>query len=259
MYRRTMHAWELEPEPIPEPELELLGPRVSAPARVQARCSYLQLVQASPSLAPAWTNHVQWARRRPTLLQAAQRRLAWAEVLLPIPVRRALDWLVSDMVEMVGGQFVIGLMFPQSEPCVASMIAAIKASDETELLLLLASSADVNGVDLRPQHAHRGASGGTALLAACLHNNVRAVQILVKHGAEVDKSDEIGGWSPLMVAAGSGYTGAVHELLSAGADWRRKTHLGETALDWARVRGKTDTVAEIENWASREAPNMTSA
>ena len=77
---------------------------------------------------------------------------------------------------------------------------------------------------------------------------------MVEHGADVDKSDEVGGWSPLMVAAGSGYTGAVHELLSAGADWRRKTHLGETALDWARMRGKTDTVAEIENWASREAP-----
>ena len=229
-----------------EPEPEVAGPLSrAAPA-------YLQLVNAEPSLAPAWTSRVPWARCRQTLLQAAQLRLVWAVVLLPIEAPRPLDYLVSDVVGLVGSQYVIGLMFPQTEPCVASMIAAIKARDETELVLLLACSADVNGVDSRPQHTHRAASSGTALLAACLHNNEPAVEILLEHGAEVDKSDEVGGWSPLMVAAGSGYSGVVRALLLAGADWRRKTQRGETALDWAMLRGKRETVAEIEAWARQD-------
>ena len=230
----------------PEPRPEAAGPLSTAPA-------YLQLVHAEPSLAPAWTSRVHWARCRPTLLQAAQLRLVWAAALLPIAARRPLDDLVPDLVELVGSQYIIGLMFPRTEPCVASMIAAIKASDETELVLLLACGADVNGVDARPQHTHRAASSGTALLAACLHNNGRAVERLIEHGAEVDKSDEVGGWSPLMVAAGSGYSSVVRALLLAGADWRRKTQRGETALDWARFRGKSETVAEIEAWARQEA------
>ena len=244
----------LAPEPEPEPE----QPEPEPESLQHAALSYLQSVHLEPSLAPPWTSSVPWARCRCTLLQAAQRRLAWAEALLPVAPPRALDCLVADMVEMVGGH-VIGLLFPQTEPCTRSLIAAAKASDETELQLLLAVSADVNGVERGQQH--RGASGGTALLSACLHNHRRVVEILLEHGAEVDKSDEVGGWSPLLVAAGSGYADICRVLLSAGADWRRKTHAGETALDWARLRGKVETAVVIENWAraERAAPPISAA
>jgi hypothetical protein len=79
---------------------------------------------------------------------------------------------------------------------------AAKTSDETELQLLLPVSADVNCV-VRGQQ-HRGASGGTALLSVCLHKHRRAVEILLEHGAKVDKSDEEAGWwAPLLVASGT--------------------------------------------------------
>ena len=84
---------------------------------------------------------------------------------------------------------------------------------------------------------------------------------LISMQAVPDKSDEVGGWSPLLVAAGSGYADICRVLLSAGADWRRKTHAGETALDWARLRGKVETAVVIENWARAErvAPPISAA
>jgi hypothetical protein len=64
--------------------------------------------------------------------------------------------------------------------------------------------------------------------------NVAAVAALIKHGAEVDVPLPREGWTPLHVAAYEGSARAVEVLLNAGADARRRTPDGRTALDLAR-------------------------
>ena len=61
---------------------------------------------------------------------------------------------------------------------------------------------------------------------------MRAVELLLESGADVDRADRLGE-TPLHVAASQGYTGAVECLLAWGADCERQNANGRTPLDEA--------------------------
>ena len=75
----------------------------------------------------------------------------------------------------------------------------------------------------------------SALQWASLLGHEHVVRALLLAGAEVDAA--VFGETPLMFACRHGHLGAARELLLAGADRRRKTALGATALSIARARG----------------------
>ena len=204
--------------------------------------AYLAMVGAAPS--PAASDCWQSVRLPPTappdLLQAAQRRLAFASVTIQGSSPPPTVSVVADLVEAVGRE-VRGVEYPRREPTASSLVAAAEAADEKEVQLLLAAGVDIDAVS---------ASGATALQVAVKRNGAAMVELLVKAGADVELADADTSFPPLLVAAGSGYSEVISVLLEAGADWTRQTGgTGETALDWARLRGKHDAAAALERWA----------
>ncbi len=121
----------------------------------------------------------------------------------------------------------------------------------------------------------RSRNGDTALMIAAFLPDAVAVQVLLEHGAEVNRS----GWTPLhyaaasgsilvirvlldhhayidaespnkttplMMAARAGHRSAVQYLLDEGADLLLKNEVGLGAADFARAQGHTDLAAALE-------------
>ena len=81
------------------------------------------------------------------------------------------------------------------------------------------------------------------LLHAITNNDFRAVEELIKSGADVNASFEgLDGWTPLIQSAYQGNTEIVKVLVSAGADLDLADSTGGTALMSACITGKSQTV-----------------
>ncbi|KAK5657620.1 hypothetical protein OQA88_2692 [Cercophora sp. LCS_1] len=102
----------------------------------------------------------------------------------------------------------------------AALGEAVVYGDERKALWLLRRGANVN-VQLRGLY-------GTPLLAACYHQNVRAVMLLLKSGADVNVAAAVhsteleatGSWfgTPLQLACLLGLRAVAHALIEGGAD-----------------------------------------
>ena len=107
-----------------------------------------------------------------------------------------------------------------------------------------------NGTD---PNLRAGVNHWPAIMHAIHKGQREAVKALIAAHADVNISEE--GMTPLMMAAGYGYDGIVHDLLKAGADPRRKMPDGTTALELAVV-GVPDidrfTVGACQTAAVRE-------
>ena len=91
-----------------------------------------------------------------------------------------------------------------------------------------------------------GPENRTALMAASTfkdEKHEKVLELLIKYGAEVNKTD-IHGFSALEYAAASGTPNALKTLLNAGADLHHKTHDNKTAADLALEYGHTE-IAKI--------------
>ena len=110
------------------------------------------------------------------------------------------------------------------------IIGAARGGDTTRLEQLLAAGADPN--------VQAGVNHWTPLLHAIHKNQVGSVRVLLDHGARIDAPGG-GGVTPLIMAAGYGYTPIVRMLLDAGADPRLSDHHGTDALS-AAVAGVPD-------------------
>ena len=82
----------------------------------------------------------------------------------------------------------------------------------------------------------------TALMAAALHKQAKAVELLLQHGADPDLQNNYGG-TAMTRAAQFGYTNIVQLLLDNGADHTLKNKQNETALDIAIDMGNEELVA----------------
>jgi hypothetical protein len=110
-----------------------------------------------------------------------------------------------------------------------SFIGAVRSGDVAEVRQKLAQGADPN--------APEGVNEWTPLLHAVHKNQIGSVAALLEGHADPNRS--VNGMTPLMMAAGYGYTPIVRLLLARGADPRIRDLDGGTAVDYA-VMGMTD-------------------
>jgi hypothetical protein len=110
-----------------------------------------------------------------------------------------------------------------------SFIGAVRDGDVVAVRQMLAQGADPNASD--------GVNDWTPLLHAIHKNQLGSVEALIDGRADPNRA--VNGETPLMMAAGYGYTPIVKLLLARGADPRVRNADGETAVDYA-VTGVTD-------------------
>ncbi len=83
--------------------------------------------------------------------------------------------------------------------------------------------------------------GITALLFACVHNNLSLVNLLVASGADINH-ENVHRWTPLLVATENGRYDIIQFLLSNGARPDAKTSTNRTALSIASKKGHLSIV-----------------
>ena len=118
-----------------------------------------------------------------------------------------------------------------SEADLQEAVIAASRSGKVELLPELKA----HGANLKEGS---GVNGWSPLKHAIHKNQLRSVQMLLAAGADPNASTGANG-TPLMMAAGYGYTPIVRALLAHGADAKRMDSRGHTALDSA-LTGTTD-------------------
>jgi ankyrin repeat protein len=136
-----------------------------------------------------------------------------------------------------------------------SLVSACQHPPETPLVLA-ARNGDVRTVrDLVARGAdpneYAGVNSWTPLEHAVHKGQIGSVAALLDAGANPNRADPQG-TTPLMMAAGYGYTDIVQLLLRRGADARLRDHDGATALDLA-VTG----VADIDRFTLFDCQNET--
>ena len=104
----------------------------------------------------------------------------------------------------------------------------------------LQAGADVNALDTRSSR-----NGRRALNWAAINDQVDALKLLLRHGAEIDATN-LSGFTALHHAAESGSAAAARALLEAGADASRRNAAGETASEVARRKGHAEIGALID-------------
>lgn len=207
--------------------------------------AYLSLVHAMPSPSPPWISDG-WIRHgvraKPTRLQAAQRRLAFAMLELASDDAEAevgeptwltssliLDLLCNDVQEQVG-KAMGGLDYPQNQPTPEALIGVIQRralatkqnwnnqqrvqrllmSEGAELKRLIDAGANVDG---------QNAFMETPLKAAAAAGDYTAIQLLLDARASVDYCGQsYSKRTPLMLAASGTHERAMEVLTDHGAD-----------------------------------------
>ncbi|MDE3269151.1 MAG: ankyrin repeat domain-containing protein [Pseudomonadota bacterium] len=98
--------------------------------------------------------------------------------------------------------------------------------------------------------------GDTGLMSASRRGDLRAVDIFLEHGANVDVADLWHGFTILRIASEEGHLDIVNRLLAAGADPLAVDKLGETALHRASARGHLDIVKALIPVSDVHAQNI---
>lgn len=93
-------------------------------------------------------------------------------------------------------------------------------------------------------------AGLTPLHQAALDGNVDAVELLVKHGANINKQDD-DTWTPLHAACAEGHTDIVELLLRHGADSNILTEDGERPIDLVEPTDMATIKVMLENQSSK--------
>jgi ankyrin repeat protein len=115
---------------------------------------------------------------------------------------------------------------------------AVNRGDAEAVRLLIEAGAEVNAPSRR-------GIGRTALCYA--HDaHMDVTELLLAHGADVNL------YSPLRWAVAGGHKETVALLLAHGADVNARDAAGETVLDEALARGKTEIVTSLREHAQTE-------
>ena len=119
-------------------------------------------------------------------------------------------------------------------------------SGEVTLLMMAANYGHERMVEMLLRHGaeidmHSGGSHRTALMAAAKQGHELVVVLLLRHKAEVNLRDG-DGMSALMLAAVQNHSAIVLRLLQAGADLAMRSPSGLTALDYAESEHQKECV-----------------
>jgi len=104
--------------------------------------------------------------------------------------------------------------------------------------LLLEAGADVTAVDPGMK--------ATALHAAAYAGRTEVAKLLIQHKIAIDQQGPYNGYTALHDAIWQNNIETAAALINAGADFTIKSNSGETALDFARAKHRTEIVALIE-------------
>lgn len=117
---------------------------------------------------------------------------------------------------------------------ISPLFAAISGGFTEVVRLLLRYGADPNFLD---------GDGNSALLFATVREHVAILQCLLQAGADPNLKGTDNGFTPLIIAAGTGQTAVIEKLLQAGADLNLKgTEKGLTPLITAASMGQTAAI-----------------
>ena len=87
--------------------------------------------------------------------------------------------------------------------------------------------------------------GNTPLHCAVLANpSVKIVEYLIEEGADIN-SQNIRGYTPLLLAISSGYEDVAHFLIDSGTDVELRSHDGKTALMLAAINGFVELTKKL--------------
>ena len=124
----------------------------------------------------------------------------------------------------------------QDHPCVECeskarevFVAAAEGHNQTELQDLLNDGIYINWINLLNFEQ-------TALMTAVDHNNPVNVAILIKAGADLNRTDIIGR-TAVWIAADHGYNEILGKLIEAGADLTIPANDGQTPLQRSHAKG----------------------
>src|SRR4051794_17319506 len=79
------------------------------------------------------------------------------------------------------------------------------------------------------------------LSSAIKHGDISRVRELLDNGADADVRYP-GGWTPLMLAAGTGHTAIIELLLSRGAAVNARNEFGCSPLAYAALEGRVGAI-----------------
>ncbi len=127
----------------------------------------------------------------------------------------------------------------RSEAGCTALNGAAVSGNAAIVKLLLDRGADPN---VRYQEPDSIGDFQTPLMNAAWHGHVDCLKLLLKHGADVNIQGGPFGRSPLLCAATTGSEETVRLLLAKGANVHAQDWKGDTALDWALLRGETRIV-----------------
>jgi ankyrin repeat protein len=114
---------------------------------------------------------------------------------------------------------------------------AVEGGYSSTLEMLLSKGADIEALDHGRDHASR-----SALMRMISRQNREAVELLIRHGANIELRTEAG-FTPLMLATRLGNEGIVKLLLDSGCDIDAKDKDEKTALHLAIESGRGNIVA----------------
>ncbi len=140
-----------------------------------------------------------------------------------------LDWAIqlkrteiSDLLRKHGGK-----SGAEDSVHVAAAVGNIEAVKKH-----LAAGADVNA---------KNEDGGTPLLRAAWGGHKEIAELLIANGADVNVKSGRTATPPLHLAAYKGHKEVVELVIAKGADVNAKGDAGDTPLDWAISRKRTET------------------
>ena len=99
--------------------------------------------------------------------------------------------------------------------------------------------------ELGPGADAKDGSGFTPLHYAVKYDNLRIVQMLAAHGADIDAKEQNQGLTPLHIAAGAGNTEMVRKLIRLGANVNAISQVRYTPLDVASMLEQDSTVSVL--------------
>ena len=136
----------------------------------------------------------------------------------------------AQIIRMCKLAIVFALTSACYSPPEAPLTVAARVGDPAAVKKLVAQGANPNAPD--------GVNSWTPLQHAIHKHQIASMVALLDSGADPNAPDPHG-VTPLMMAAGYGYTDMVQILLKRGADPRLRDRDGSTALDFA-ITGVTD-------------------
>jgi ankyrin repeat protein len=139
----------------------------------------------------------------------------------------------------------------RSEAGCTALNGAAVSGNPALVKLLLDRGADPN---VRYQEPDSIGDFQTPLMNAAWHGHAECLKLLLEGGADVNVQGGPFGRSPLLCAATTGSEEAVRLLLARGANVRAQDWKGDTALDWALLRGDTGVVRLLREAGGRVRP-----